>query len=204
MERCHFGGAPIVKYRDFLLWAVQKRLKPLICCLGCGLWWAEGSHKFNRICLVAPMCPHGRAHWRHRVNMIEPSICCGDATLSQITLTTCYYLCQVNFVYPYCRGIIFQGYRCTSKCTFCTYVRIMVIVQCAFCWSIEFIYFVKELVRGVLQVNKLLNDNKYSTKSLHTCLKCDYTQSFKEVSVEIWSSLITTVVATRHVQCVHC
>ena len=29
-------------------------------------------------------------HWRHLANAIEPSICCGDAALCQITLTTCY------------------------------------------------------------------------------------------------------------------
>jgi len=36
-------GAPIVKYRDFLPWAVQKRLNRSICRFGCGLGWAEGS-----------------------------------------------------------------------------------------------------------------------------------------------------------------
>jgi len=35
-------GAPIVKYRDFLPWAVQKRPNWSICRLGCGLRWAEG------------------------------------------------------------------------------------------------------------------------------------------------------------------
>jgi len=34
--------APIVKYSDFLPWAVQK-LSQSICHLGCGLRWAEGS-----------------------------------------------------------------------------------------------------------------------------------------------------------------
>jgi len=34
------------------------------------LWTREGrrKHKFNRICQVAPMCSHGKAHWRHLVN----------------------------------------------------------------------------------------------------------------------------------------
>ena len=32
------------------------------------------------------------AHWRHRANTTEPSVCGGDATLCQITLTTCYFL----------------------------------------------------------------------------------------------------------------
>ena len=48
------------------------------------------KYKFNRIRQVAPICSHGRAHWRHLVNAIEPSVCCGDTTLSQITLTACF------------------------------------------------------------------------------------------------------------------
>jgi len=47
------------------------------------------NHKFNRIRQVAPMSPHGRAHWRHLTNTTEASVCCGDAALCQITLTTC-------------------------------------------------------------------------------------------------------------------
>jgi len=35
-------GAPIVKYRHFLPWAVQKRLNRSICRIGCGLQWAGG------------------------------------------------------------------------------------------------------------------------------------------------------------------
>jgi len=56
-----------------------------------GLWTRVGQrkHKFNRIHQVAPMCPHGRAHWRHLENTTEPSVCSGDAVLCQITLTTC-------------------------------------------------------------------------------------------------------------------
>ena len=38
---------------------------------------------------VAPMCPDGRAHWRHVTNTIEPSVRSDDAVLCQITLTTC-------------------------------------------------------------------------------------------------------------------
>ena len=34
---------PIVKYRDARRSSVQKRLNRSICCLGCGLGWAEGS-----------------------------------------------------------------------------------------------------------------------------------------------------------------
>jgi len=35
-----------------------------------GLWSRMGrrQHKFNRMRQVAPMCPHGWAHWRHLVN----------------------------------------------------------------------------------------------------------------------------------------
>jgi len=38
------------------------------------------------------MCPHGRAHWRHLANTIEPSVCCSNAALCHITLTTCWDL----------------------------------------------------------------------------------------------------------------
>jgi len=34
------------------------------------------------------MYPHGRAHWRHLANTIQPSVCGGDAVLCQIILTT--------------------------------------------------------------------------------------------------------------------
>jgi len=53
-----------------------------------GLWTRDGrrKHKFSRIRQVAPMSPDGRAHWRQLENMIEPSVCGGDAVLCQITL----------------------------------------------------------------------------------------------------------------------
>jgi len=56
-----------------------------------GLWTRVGrmKHKFNRIHQVTPMYPHGRPHWRHLANTIEPSICGGDAVSCQITLITC-------------------------------------------------------------------------------------------------------------------
>jgi len=38
--------------------------------------------------MVAPMCPHGKAHWRHLQNTIELPICGPDAALCQITFTT--------------------------------------------------------------------------------------------------------------------
>jgi len=51
-----------------------------------GLWTCVGQskHKFNHIHQVVPMCPHGRAHWRHLANTIEPSVCGGDAVLRQL------------------------------------------------------------------------------------------------------------------------
>jgi len=36
-------------------------------------WVGRRKHKFNCICQVGPMCPHGRAHWRHLANTIESS-----------------------------------------------------------------------------------------------------------------------------------
>jgi len=38
------------------------------------------------------------AHWRHLANTIKPPVCCGDAALCQITLTTChcYYLLSTS------------------------------------------------------------------------------------------------------------
>jgi len=64
-----------------------------------GLWTGVGrrKHKFDRIRQEMPMCPHGRAHWRHLANTIEPSICSADAVLRQITLTTCFRLCMKYF-----------------------------------------------------------------------------------------------------------
>ena len=57
-----------------------------------GLWTRVGrrKHKFSLIRQMAPMCPHGRAHWRHLANTVEPSVCGGDVVLCQITLTTCF------------------------------------------------------------------------------------------------------------------
>jgi len=86
MRRGNFWGKGLrfLLYRDFLPRAVQKRLNRSICHLG-----GQMKHSFNRIHQVAPMCPHGRAHWRHLANTIEPSVCSGDVILCQITLTTC-------------------------------------------------------------------------------------------------------------------
>jgi len=51
-----------------------------------GLWTRVGprKHKFNRIRQVAPMCPHGKAHWRHMANKIESSVCGGDVAMCQL------------------------------------------------------------------------------------------------------------------------
>jgi len=56
-----------------------------------GLWTRVGGmkQKFNRIRQVAPICLHGRAHWRNLASTTEPSVCGGDAALFQITLTSC-------------------------------------------------------------------------------------------------------------------
>jgi len=40
------------------------------------------KHKINRIRHVAPIWPHGRAHWRRMANTIQSSVCGGDAALS--------------------------------------------------------------------------------------------------------------------------
>jgi len=70
------------------------------------LWTQVGQrkHKFNHIRQVAPMCPHGRAHWRHVANMIEPSVCGGDVVLCQITLTTCDLFRKGCFISHNCAG----------------------------------------------------------------------------------------------------
>jgi len=38
----------------------------------------------------------GGAHWRNLANAVEPSVCGSDAALRQITLSTCYFLANVN------------------------------------------------------------------------------------------------------------
>jgi len=44
--------------------------------LSFGLWTRVGrrKHKFDRIRQVAPVCPRGKAHWRHLANTIKPSV----------------------------------------------------------------------------------------------------------------------------------
>jgi len=53
---------------------------------GLWTWVGERKHRFNRICHVAPMCPHKRAHWCHVASTIEPSVCGGDAALCGLML----------------------------------------------------------------------------------------------------------------------
>ena len=64
-------GRPIVKYKDSLPWAVQKRLNRQIYHLYCGLGWAEGSTSsivFTRWRQCAHMGGHFGATWRIRLN----------------------------------------------------------------------------------------------------------------------------------------
>jgi len=81
-------GAPIAKYRDFLPWAVQKRLNWSICRLGCGLGWAEevqvqsySPGGANVPSWQDALTPPGEYDWTIRLRQ--------RCALSQITLTTC-------------------------------------------------------------------------------------------------------------------
>ena len=84
---------------DTLPWAAQKWLNRSIFRLVCGLSLAEGSSVQS----YSPMCPSGRAHWRHLANTIEPlstaTIRCLQRRLAlrQITLSTC---CGLQQTYP--------------------------------------------------------------------------------------------------------
>ena len=111
-----------------------------------GLWTQVGrrKHKFSLIRQMAPMCPHGRAHWRHLANTVEPSVCCGDVVLCQITLTT-YFLfsvacvfCQLNVAglivilhlfqtcaFPQDRPKLFISCLTTSQCVFLNFLMLM-------------------------------------------------------------------------------
>ena len=60
---------PIVKYRDFLAWAMQKRLNRSRCRLGCGLGWSKGSR----------LCIKWGAHWRHLTNTTKQFMYGSDA-----------------------------------------------------------------------------------------------------------------------------
>ena len=72
MRRGNFGERVAhLKYRNFLLRAVHKRLNRSICCLGCGLGWAEGSTSpivFASWRQCALMGGHIGANWRIQLN----------------------------------------------------------------------------------------------------------------------------------------
>jgi len=72
-EKGQFWGkwSPIVKYRDFLPWAVKKPLNWSICRLSCGLGWAKGNTSsivFARWRQCAIPCGHIGPTWRIRLN----------------------------------------------------------------------------------------------------------------------------------------
>jgi len=67
-------GLPIVKYRDILPWAVQKRPNRSICRFGCRLRWAEGSTSsiaLARWRQCAHMGGHIGATWRRWLNHLS-------------------------------------------------------------------------------------------------------------------------------------
>jgi len=106
-------GSPIVKYRDFLPWAVQKRLSWSVCCVGCGLEWAKGSTSsivFARWRHCAHMWGHIGATWRMRFNRLRRR--CGlmsnyfDHLL--ICFVTFYYFFNVFIIHFY----VFTSMRC--------------------------------------------------------------------------------------------
>ena len=76
-------GRPVVKYRDTAS-RCAKMAEPIDLPFGLSIRLARRKNNFNRICQVVPMSPHGRPHWQQPANMIEPSVCSGDAALCQI------------------------------------------------------------------------------------------------------------------------
>ena len=55
--------------------------------------WKLQDKRGLRLCLVTTILSFyiWGVHWRHLANTTKPSVCCDDAALCQITLTTCYY-----------------------------------------------------------------------------------------------------------------
>jgi len=47
----------------------------------------------------------GDAHWRHRANTTEPTACCGNAALCQITFTTCTYIFTFLSLSHHCKAL---------------------------------------------------------------------------------------------------
>jgi len=74
MGRVNFEGEegrPIVKYRDTLQWAVQKRLNCLRRCLGCSVGWTHGT-----ICVLdgCPDPPMGRGYFEGEEHARQHSV----------------------------------------------------------------------------------------------------------------------------------
>ena len=78
-----------------------------------GLWSGVGrsKHKFDCICQVAPMCPHGREHWRNLANTIEPSVCGGDVALLPHAVN-CVRFCFWRCLRVFCLCMKYLGNRC--------------------------------------------------------------------------------------------
>jgi len=84
------NGAPIVNVYGQSALNCAKRLNRSICRLGVDSGGQKGAQVQPYSTGGANVrCPHGLAHWRHLAHTTEPSVCCGDAALCQITLTTC-------------------------------------------------------------------------------------------------------------------
>jgi len=59
-------------------WSADRlQILPILCTYGT----FHGNH-FLAFCIWG-------AHWHHLANTTEPSVCCGDAALRHISLTTC-------------------------------------------------------------------------------------------------------------------
>jgi len=73
-------GAPVVNYRDFLPWPMQKRPNRLMCRSGYGLgWWAEGSTRsivFAKWRQCAIMGGHISTTYRIRLNHLSAAAMC--------------------------------------------------------------------------------------------------------------------------------
>jgi len=105
------------KYQGLSAMSCARMVEPINLPFGLWTWVGRRKHKFNRIYQVAPMCPHGKAHWRHLANTTEPSDCGGDAVLCQITLTTCYtnnnYSCLLSSARS-CADVLFPFPPCAD------------------------------------------------------------------------------------------
>jgi len=101
------GGPRKHMFNVFARWRQCARRHSAVSCaktadpidLPFGLWTRVGrrNDKFSHISQVAPMRPHERVHWRVLAHTIEPPVCCRDAALCQITLTTCSSFSASNY-----------------------------------------------------------------------------------------------------------